>query len=264
MSNATPVLRRWCSFFPLFCVVLFFFFLFPGDALAQGFFKDWLNDKKAVEETAPIPDELAVEEEKPEPVIVFLDAGHGGVDLGAQSSRHVLEKNVTLNIVKAIKKKLSGYDRIEVITSRISDISMKPIERINFANASDADIFVSVHTDGGMAPRSHALKIFINSAKDVKTGSWNTLNGKFAEDNDILAEKIVIELDKKNNGRGVDVVKTDRLYLGALLMPAVLVEALDLSNPEDEMRIEEGAYLKEVADAIANGLLDFLFSSGKI
>lgn len=264
MSNAAPVLRRWCSFFPLFCVVLFFFFLFAGYASAQGFFKDWLNDKKAMEEQVPVPDEPLLEEEKPKPVIVFLDAGHGGGDLGAQSSRHVLEKNVTLNIVKAIKKKLSGYDRIEVVTSRMSDISAKPIERINQANASDADLFVSVHTDGGMVPRSHALKVFINHAKDVKSDSWNALNDRFAEQNDILAEKIVAELDKKNNGRGVDVVKTDKLYLGALLMPAVLVEALDLSNPEDEMRIEEGAYLKEVADAIANGLLDFLFSSGKI
>lgn len=260
MYDAAPAFLRWRPFFSLFAVFLFFIFLFPVSAPAQGFFQDWLNYKKMVE-----PTPVEVVEEKQEPIILFLDAGHGGSDLGVQSSRHVLEKSVALNIVKAIKKNLAGYDRIEVITSRISDIEMKQIERVNLANASNASVFISIHAGGGMAPRSNPMKIFINKPKetDGENESWLTLNDRFSKENNILAEKIGGELDKKNPERGVGIVRTDRLYLGGLKMTAVLVEAVDLSNPEDEMRIEEGAHLNVMADAITDGLLDFLVSSGK-
>ena len=34
-------------------------------------------------------------------------------------------------------------------------------------------------------------------------------------------------------------------------MPAVMVEVIDLANPEEQMKLDDEKYLKKIADAIA-------------
>ncbi len=199
-------------------------------------------------------------------VRIILDPGHGGSDLGARSSKHILEKNVTLKLARLIQDMLSRNETLEALTSRTGDSEIPVLERIKFANFSQGDLFVSLHTDGGMGPRAHSIKVFIcRRPKDNgKHDTWEKQNFSFKGENEKLARTIAQNLIELKTGREVDIIRSDKLMLGGLAMPAVIVEAIDLSNPEDEIRIENEIYINRVAEAIASGVVDYLIESEKL
>ena len=83
-------------------------------------------------------------------LVVVLDAGHGGKDPGnLGTGRYSLtEKDVTL----AVTNKLAAYIEenmpdVKVILTRKDDSFPKLSTRVNIANESEADVFISVHCD---------------------------------------------------------------------------------------------------------------------
>lgn len=204
---------------------------------------------------------------EPEPVRVMIDPGHGGEDLGVRSTKHILEKNITLKIARAIVKRLSRDDRIEAALVRQDDRSMDWLGRLEYANSGRGDLYIGVHTDGGGSPRSNPMRVYIHKSADVgaqegKT-AWNALNNKYGEDNRTLAEAVALKLDAFNGAaRGVKMIENGRLLLGGLAMPAVIIEPVDLSNPEDEIRLEDEKYLEDMAAAIAQAIMEYIGQSG--
>ncbi len=75
---------------------------------------------------------------------IVLDAGHGGKDPGRPADKYI-EKEIALNIVLLLGKKLEKNNDIKVIYTRKKDVFVELKERGNIANKSDADLFVSIH-----------------------------------------------------------------------------------------------------------------------
>ncbi|MEI8078531.1 MAG: N-acetylmuramoyl-L-alanine amidase, partial [bacterium] len=76
---------------------------------------------------------------------VLIDPGHGGNDQGA-SSRHLIEKNLTLRISRRVTEILrqKGY---RVILSRETDRFIPLEQRDAIANRQNADLFVCIHAN---------------------------------------------------------------------------------------------------------------------
>src|ERR1700733_4639028 len=77
--------------------------------------------------------------------IIIVDAGHGGKDAGASSKREKYEeKALTLETAFLISNYLEqiGY---KTILTRSHDIYVPLHTRAEIANATDADLFVSIH-----------------------------------------------------------------------------------------------------------------------
>ncbi|WP_373710457.1 N-acetylmuramoyl-L-alanine amidase [Jeotgalibaca porci] len=74
---------------------------------------------------------------------VFLDPGHGGWEAGASYSS-VMEKTINLAVSNKVKANLEALG-FTVIMSRTTDTYVGLLERSEEANASGADIFVSIH-----------------------------------------------------------------------------------------------------------------------
>ncbi len=74
---------------------------------------------------------------------VFLDPGHGGWEAGATYSS-VMEKTINLAVSNKVKANLEALG-FTVIMSRTTDTYVGLLERSEEANASGADIFVSIH-----------------------------------------------------------------------------------------------------------------------
>jgi len=201
-------------------------------------------------------------EKIPRKVRVILDPGHGGADLGARSAGHILEKNITLKLSRLLHRMLEDSEMIEVIPVRPDDLGIPAIRRIEFANAQRGELYLGLHADGGISPRSHPMKIFINSASTQKSGGgpegWKHLNDAYGARNEKMAAAIAGALARLEPKRGVEIVKTPLLTLNGLAMPAVVVEPVDLSNPEDEIRLENDDYLQGTARAIAGAVIDYL------
>ena len=80
--------------------------------------------------------------------LVVIDAGHGGIDPGAINPETGLrEKDVTLQIARAIRDELLESGRVRVALTRDADRYILHRERYGIARRLKADLFISIHCD---------------------------------------------------------------------------------------------------------------------
>lgn len=79
-----------------------------------------------------------------EPVIVVLDPGHGGKNLGAEYGEYT-EKDMTMTVARAMKEELEKYEGITVYLTRETDKDMTLEERVEYAHSLNADFLFCLH-----------------------------------------------------------------------------------------------------------------------
>ena len=80
------------------------------------------------------------------PVIV-IDPGHGGIDVGAQASGNVQEKDIVFDFAKSLRSQLEKTGRYRVVMTRGADVFVPLGERVKTARDANADLFLSIHAD---------------------------------------------------------------------------------------------------------------------
>lgn len=80
------------------------------------------------------------------PIVIVIDAGHGGIDAGATSNTKNKEKDITLMYANMLKKYLlqNGF---KAVMTRTTDLTLPLINRVKFAKNQNADVYISLHTD---------------------------------------------------------------------------------------------------------------------
>jgi N-acetylmuramoyl-L-alanine amidase len=83
----------------------------------------------------------------PRPVIV-LDPGHGGIDSGthARTSGEV-EKTLVLDFALMLRDRLQKTGKYRVVMTRSDDTFVALTDRVRFARARNAQLFISIHCD---------------------------------------------------------------------------------------------------------------------
>ena len=87
----------------------------------------------------------------PRPLIV-IDPGHGGIDSGTKSGSGQDEKDVVLAFGLMLRDKLQKTGKYRVAMTRSDDTFIPLDERVRFARAHKASLFISIHADS--IPRS--------------------------------------------------------------------------------------------------------------
>ena len=82
----------------------------------------------------------------PRPLIV-LDPGHGGIDNGARAASGELEKDVVLQFAQTLRARLEASGKYQIAMTRSDDTFIALSERVKFARAHGAALFVSIHAD---------------------------------------------------------------------------------------------------------------------
>ncbi len=172
---------------------------------------------------------------------VVIDAGHGGdYDPGAVFEGRQ-EKDDNLRLALAVGDILEN-NGVEVIFTRVTDVYDSPYEKADMANAADADFFVSIHR---------------NAAAEPGTGS-GTMTLVYREEG--LAKELASSINRELAKTGfTDLGTFERpglVVLRRTQIPAVLVEAGFIDNPEDNERFD--AQFDEIANAIATGILNVI------
>lgn len=111
---------------------------------------------------------------------ICFDAGHGGQDPGAVAFG-LKEKDITLDLVKRVKKKVNAATKkIEIILTRDSDKTMSLAERCRIANAAQADYFISFHVNAGkgIGMESHTYTNASNATLNRNETYHKTLMGQ--------------------------------------------------------------------------------------
>jgi N-acetylmuramoyl-L-alanine amidase len=84
--------------------------------------------------------------------LIVLDPGHGGIDNGTRGTGGELEKDVVLAFAQTLRDKLQSSGKYRVAMTRSDDTFIPLAERVRFARARNAALFISVHADA--LPRS--------------------------------------------------------------------------------------------------------------
>lgn len=94
--------------------------------------------------------------------LVVIDPGHGGHDPGAAArDGSVAEKELTLALAEAVRKRLIGGGRVRVALTRDDDRYLTLRERFEIARALGAVLFVSLHADAApLNDAAHGATIY--------------------------------------------------------------------------------------------------------
>jgi len=174
---------------------------------------------------------------------VVIDPGHGGPDSGAVGINGLKETDVVLDVSKIVTKLLLEKGVIVKMTrNKEEDVDLSP--RVDLANKTNSDIFVSIHANA-----SRGKKRYINGIETFYYSGWR---GR------LLAEKIQKELLKVSPGSPDRGVRRGRYFvIKRTNMPAVLVEIGFVTGRLDARRLEKKMHRRRVAFAIAKGILEY-------
>lgn len=208
---------------------------------------------------------------------IVIDPGHGGKDPGAISRRGIREKDVNLKVSEILKKQLER-EGFEVYLTRSRDVYLTLQQRVEFAKAKNADLFISVHANAnrnrkvsGVEVYYLALRYFNTEAKSITPADKTFLNigGDYSKNTQaIIWDLICTENNAVSLGFATVLVNTFKkvgfrvkpprgapfYVLKNAYVPSVLVEIGYLSNSYEEKLLVSSRYQKQVVEAIALGI----------
>ena len=168
---------------------------------------------------------------------LIIDAGHGGQEPGAVYEGRQ-EKEDALQLAFDVGNALERRG-ISVSYTRVSDVYDSPYEKAAMANASDADIFLSIHRNAMPVPGTASG---VENLVYEDSGTAGALGRNIGE---ALAEAGWTDLGVKERP-GLVVLRNTKI-------PAVLVEVGFINNEKDNEFLD--ANMAATADAIADGVL---------
>jgi N-acetylmuramoyl-L-alanine amidase len=218
------------------------------------------------------------------PLLIAIDAGHGGEDPGARGTTGVYEKNVTLSIARKLKTKLDAESQFRGVLIRDGDYFVPLHERVIKARAIQADLFLSIHADAFVKPHARGSSVFALSERGATSAAARWL-AKQENDADLIGGVNIDVKDQYLKQTLLDLSQTatinDSLKLGRAVLqslgevntlhrseieqagfavlkapdiPSILVETAFISNPDEERKLKDDAYQDKMAEAILSGI----------
>ncbi|MDY7101857.1 MAG: N-acetylmuramoyl-L-alanine amidase [Actinomycetota bacterium] len=190
---------------------------------------------------------------------VVLDPGHGGDELGAVGPTGLEEKQVNLEVSEAAARQLRDLG-FSVVLTRTTDLRMTLATRAEIANRLDAGVFISVHHNAEPDeawPGPGSETYYQIASEDSKR-----LAG-------LLWEELVAALEPFDVAWSADtdagakyrLASSGGDYYGVLRrtagVPAVLSEALFVSQPEEEALLRRPEAIEAEAQAITDTVVRF-------
>ena len=218
-------------------------------------------------------------------VIVALDPGHGGEDPGAIGPTGLREKDVVLAIALQLRDRLNALPGMRVMMTRDADFFVPLQERVRKARRVQADLFISIHADAFYRPEARGASVFAlstsgatstaarwmaqreNSADQV--GGVNVGNVKDRQllqamldmsttaqikDSLKLGQEVLADIGRVGRLHKRQVEQAGFAVLKAPDIPSILVETAFISNPEEEARLRDPAFRKQLVDALTTGI----------
>ncbi len=225
------------------------------------------------------------------PLIIVIDAGHGGEDPGAHGHRGTREKDVTLAIARKLKDEVDATDGMRAVLTRDGDYFIPLGVRVEKARKVRADLFVSIHADAYVKSNASGSSVFALSEHGATSAaaSWLAKNENEADliggvnigskdpylaqvlldlsqtatitDSLKLARAVLRELGGINSLHRGRVEQAGFAVLKAPDIPSILVETAFISNPSEELRLKSDEYQTKVARAVLGGIKRYLAQS---
>jgi N-acetylmuramoyl-L-alanine amidase len=217
-------------------------------------------------------------------LIIAIDAGHGGEDSGAKGYNDTYEKNVTLAIARKLKELVDETTGMHGVLIRDGDYFIPLNGRVQKARKIHADLFISIHADAFIKPHARGSSIFALSERGATSATARWLAKKENEadliggmnlaekepylartlldlsqtatidDSLKLAKYVLSEMSNINVLHSNTVQQAGFAVLKSPDIPSILIETAFISNPSEELRLNDEDYQGKMARAILSGV----------
>ena len=219
------------------------------------------------------------------PLVIAIDAGHGGQDPGAHGLNGTREKDVTLAIARELARQVNATPGLKAFLTRDSDVFIPLNYRARRASANKADIFLSIHADAAENRSARGSSVYVLSTRGAssqrarwladKENAADVIGGERVRVADNTLTSVLLDLTQSGNMKASE--NAAEHVLGGLKrvgnnhkpdvehanfavlrtsdrMPAMLVETAFISNPDEEKRLADPAFQRTLAAAILDGV----------
>jgi N-acetylmuramoyl-L-alanine amidase len=218
------------------------------------------------------------------PLIIAIDAGHGGQDPGAHGPGGSREKNITLAIARELARQVNTTPGLKAYLTRDSDVFVPLTQRYQRARAAHADLFVSIHADSSPSPNASGSSVFVLSQRGASSQAarWlanqenaaDLVGGVKLQDKDDTLASVLLDLSQSATMRASedmadqvlgglkrlgkthkqDIERANFVVLRSPDVPSMLVETAFISNPAEERRLNDPAQQVQLARAVLDGV----------
>ncbi len=248
-------------------------------------------EEEVLDTQAPPPPLTPVVLPTANPYVIAIDAGHGGKDPGAIGKRGVKEKNVTLAVATQLAKYVNSNPRFKGTLIRSKDVFVDLDKRSEIARSHKADILISIHADSvasGNSARGASVWVLSNNraqrenSKVLKGDKGQLLSGvsevlsstdkqnpylaatilSMSSDNTRsegynMGQEILNKLGKFTKLHKKEPIHASLAVLKSPDIPSLLIETGFLSNPYEEIQLNQPNYQKQIAYSIYQGIVAY-------
>lgn len=225
------------------------------------------------------------------PLVVVIDAGHGGRDPGSIGPGGTQEKLVTLAVARKLAARINADPGMRAVLTRTGDQSLSLAQRTSIGRRERADFFVSLHADAFTSSQPRGASVWVLSQRRSDTELGRALENKerLSEelidvehilqdaDDDPYLNRAMLDMFRDNSMADgyeaaqiilAELGKVTRLHrnrpegasfgvLSALRTPSVLVELGFISNPHKERLLINNQHQDRLANALYMGIREF-------
>ena len=243
-------------------------------------------------QAAPAPDAPAtappprgrVAEAGTRPLVIAIDAGHGGQDPGAIGPSGKREKDITLAIARELARQVNATPGLRAHLVRDNDVFVPLERRARIARQAKADMFISIHADAAENRSAKGSSVYVLSLRGAssqrarwladKENAADLIGGVRAPAGGDMLTNVLLDLTQSGhmkasedagnhilaglkrigNNHKPHIERANFAVLRTSDMPAMLVETAFLSNPDEEKRLIDPKFQGTVARAILDGV----------
>ena len=218
------------------------------------------------------------------PIVVAVDAGHGGEDPGARGRRGLLEKDVSLALARRLAAKVNQEPGFRAVLIRDGDYYVGLKDRIRKASAASADLFVSIHANSYKDPRVRGTAVYVLSPKGAKSehammlenreNMSDLIGGAEIDESDDTTAAVLVDIfqtsameashdaggrllesmGRVNTLQRAKVQQAGFVVLKSAVFPSVLVETAFLTNAREERLLGDPVYQDRLARSMLEGI----------
>ena len=218
------------------------------------------------------------------PLVVAIDAGHGGQDPGARGGNGSREKDVTLAVARELARQVNATPGLKAFLTRDTDVFIPLAQRYQKARAAKADLFVSIHADAFNNPAASGSSVFVLSQRGASSQAarWlanqenaaDLVGGVRLQDKDNTLASVLLDLSQSATMKASEdiaghvlsglkrlgkthkaqVERANFVVLRSPDVPSMLVETAFITNPEEERKLNDPRHRTDLARAILDGV----------
>ncbi|WP_241973647.1 N-acetylmuramoyl-L-alanine amidase [Aliidiomarina shirensis] len=225
------------------------------------------------------------------PLVIAIDAGHGGRDPGSIGPAGTYEKIVTLAVARKLAARINADPGMRAVLTRTGDQSLSLAQRTSVVRRERADFFVSLHADAFTTPQPRGASVWVLSKRRSDTELGRALENKERLSEELIDVEHILQDGEEDpylnrafldmfrdnsmaDGHEAATIILDQLgrvtnlhrnrpegasfgVLSALRTPSVLVELGFISNPQKERLLINNNHQDRLANALYAGIREF-------